>query len=174
MTEYKTFDDYVRSVFKIEPTELTHISPEEQKKKTVKITADELINIWNELSELEKACDETQELLDKQIEATYKLDKENAELKEENEEMKKDLGCETCQIHLEYKSLNNRIANLERENTELKAGRDINVFTKQLTKAKEIIKKLYSHVFQGMGFMELNDYNVQKAEAEQFLSEVEK
>lgn len=30
----------------------------------------------------EKACDETQELLDKQIEATYKLAKENAELKE--------------------------------------------------------------------------------------------
>ena len=43
-----------------------------------------------------------------------------------------------------------------------------------LHKAKEIIKKLYSHVFQGMGFMEINDYNVQKAEAEQFLnSEVE-
>ena len=34
------------------------------------------------ITELEKACDETQELLDKQIEATYKLDKENAELKE--------------------------------------------------------------------------------------------
>ena len=45
----------------------------------------------------------------------------------------------------------------------------------QLTRAKEIIKKLYSHVFQGMGFMEINDYNVLKAEAEQFLnSEVEK
>ena len=36
----------------------------------------------NEIAELKKACDETQELLDKQIEATYKLDKENAELKE--------------------------------------------------------------------------------------------
>lgn len=34
------------------------------------------------LAELEKACDETQELLDKQIEATFKLVKENAELKE--------------------------------------------------------------------------------------------
>ena len=44
----------------------------------------------------------------------------------------------------------------------------------QLTRAKEIIKKLYSHVFQGMGFMEINDYNVQKAEAERFISEVEK
>ena len=36
------------------------------------------------IKELEKACEETQELLDKQIEATYKLDKENAELKVEN------------------------------------------------------------------------------------------
>ncbi len=35
----------------------------------------------NKIAELKKACDETQELLDKQIEATYKLDKENAELK---------------------------------------------------------------------------------------------
>ena len=41
---------------------------------------------------------------------------------------------------------------------------------KQRNKAKEIIKKLYSHVFQGMSFMEINDYNVQKAEVEQFLN----
>ena len=33
------------------------------------------------ITELEKACEETQELLDKQIEATYRLDKENTELK---------------------------------------------------------------------------------------------
>lgn len=52
MTEYKTFDDYVKNTFNIEPRELTHISPEEQKKKTVAITVDELINIWNELTEL--------------------------------------------------------------------------------------------------------------------------
>lgn len=52
MTEYKTFDDYVKNTFNIEPRELTHISPEEQKKKTVVITVDELINIWNELTEL--------------------------------------------------------------------------------------------------------------------------
>ena len=37
--------------------------------------------ICKNLAELEKACDETQELLDKQIEATFKLVKENAELK---------------------------------------------------------------------------------------------
>lgn len=53
MTEYKTFDDYVKNTFNIEPRELTHISPEEQKKKTVAITVDELINIWNELTELQ-------------------------------------------------------------------------------------------------------------------------
>ena len=35
-----------------------------------------------EIAELKKSCDETQELLDKQIEATYKLDKENAKAKE--------------------------------------------------------------------------------------------
>lgn len=52
MIEFKTFDDYVRNFFKLESTELTHISPEEQKKKTVAITVDELINIWNELTEL--------------------------------------------------------------------------------------------------------------------------
>ena len=52
MTDYKTFDDYVKNTFNIEPRELTHISPEEQKKKTVVITVDELINIWNELTEL--------------------------------------------------------------------------------------------------------------------------
>lgn len=40
----------------------------------------------------------------------------------------------------------------------------------QLAQAKEIIKKLYSHIFQGMDFMELNDFNVLKAEAEQFLN----
>lgn len=48
----------------------------------------------NKIVELEKACNETQELLDKQIEATYKLDKENAELKEQIEKMKCCGNCE--------------------------------------------------------------------------------
>ena len=39
-----------------------------------------------------------------------------AELEKENEEMKKGLGCETCQIHLEYMRLNDKINNLEKEN----------------------------------------------------------
>ena len=46
-----------------------------------------------------------------------------------------------------------------------------NKYNAKLTKAKEIIKKVYSHIFQGMGFMEINDYNVQKAEVEQFIKE---
>lgn len=78
-----------------------------------------------------------------------------------------------------------RIAELEKENAELRniaefqQSSDMSRYFEnkkyvgQLTKAKEIIKKLYSHIFQGMGFMEINDYNVQKAEAEQFISEVE-
>lgn len=57
------------------------------------------------------------------------------------------------------------IPELEKENAEL---------SKELKEAKDVIKKLYSHVFQGMGFMEINDYNVEKAEAEQFLKECEK
>ena len=40
------------------------------------------------IKELEKACEETQELLDKQIEATYKLDKENAVLEKRIERAK--------------------------------------------------------------------------------------
>ena len=58
------------------------------------------------------------------------------------------------------------------ENAELKAGKDINVFTKQLTKAKELIRQLCSMV------RELNKPNVQLtnvdyslSEAEQFLKE---
>jgi hypothetical protein len=38
--------------------------------------------------------------------------------------------------------LKKQIAELEKENAELKAGRDINVFTKQLTNAKKLIKDL--------------------------------
>ena len=41
------------------------------------------------------------------------LEKENTELIQENEEMKKGLGCETCQIHLEFAELNQKITALE-------------------------------------------------------------
>ena len=71
------------------------------------------------------------------------------------------------------------IAELENENAKLKekVGKyqiemfdEIEKRDRRITKAKEIIKKLYSHIFQGMNFMELNDYNIQKAEVEQFLN----
>lgn len=39
------------------------------------------------IANLKKSCDETQELLDKQIEATYKLVKESVELEKENESL---------------------------------------------------------------------------------------
>lgn len=102
-----------------------------------------------------------------------KLVKENAGLKEK----------------VSYLKDNLRVARKDRENLQLKVGKGLKEFIKdcpysalklygngyyieQLTKAKEIVKKLYSHVFQGMGFMELNDFNVLKAEAEQFIKEM--
>ena len=49
-------------------------------KETLYNAIKRIAELEKENAELKKACDETQELLDKQIEATYKLDKENAEL----------------------------------------------------------------------------------------------
>ena len=48
------------------------------------------------------------------------LEKENTELIKENEEMKKGLGCETCQIHLEYMRLNDKINDLEKQIEKMK------------------------------------------------------
>ena len=81
---------------------------------------------------------------------------------------RKEIGC-PCEKYKSYKDENDKLETLISIGNICTKG-----LIKQLTKAKEIIKKLYSHVFQGMGFMEINDYNVQKAEAEEFLnSEVE-
>lgn len=95
-------------------------------------------------------------------------DKQIAELEKEVDEAKLKSGYST---YLEDKI---KIDELERENKELKAGRDINVFTKQLTKAKDLIRQLCSMV------RELNKPNVQLTnvdysltEAEQFLKECE-
>ena len=49
------------------------------------------IALLKEKKELEKACEETQELLDKQIEVTYKLVEENAELRKKNEEFQHEI-----------------------------------------------------------------------------------
>lgn len=84
-------------------------------------------------------------------------------------------GCHRVDL-AKLKARTEQVARLKKENAELKeradkADLDSVLFFNQLCKAKEIIKKLYSHVFQGIDFMELNDYNIQKAEVEQFLKE---
>jgi len=48
------------------------------------------------------------------------LTDENRLLIQENEEMKKGLGCETCQITEEYKTLNDKIRSLEQQIEKMK------------------------------------------------------
>ena len=67
------------------------------------------------IKELEKVCQDLSDKFDYQVKQVMKLEKENAELIQENEEMKKGLGCETCQIHLEYMRLNDKIRELEQK-----------------------------------------------------------
>ena len=99
------------------------------------------------IDELEKACDETQKLLDKQIEATYKLDKENAELKHQLAHR----NCLDCSNH--SSKLRMRNLDLEKENAELKkqlehrncvdcSNHGSNI---KLTKAKELLKEFVHH-----------------------------
>ena len=101
------------------------------------------------IKELEKACEETQELLDKQIEATYKLDKENAELKKDKKEL-----CHSIS----------------------EGGKACVYLNEQLTKAKDHIKKLLDCLKQDTNDPQTNYYVCQYMDkAEQFLnSEVEK
>ena len=103
--------------------------------------------IYKENTELKKSCEETQELLDKQIEATYKLDKENAELKEE------------------LKDANEKVVHLAcNQNKDLKY---------KLTKAKELLR-YYFDCFKNDNKYTLSDFEVVE-DTEQFLnSEVEK
>ncbi|MBO7735438.1 MAG: hypothetical protein J6S67_22935 [Methanobrevibacter sp.] len=74
------------------------------------------LKLYRENVELEKRCEETQELLDKQIEATYKLDKENADLKRDKEDL----------IFVRNAKANH-----------------INELKDQLAKAKELLKMMY-------------------------------
>lgn len=103
----------------------------------------------NRIEELEKACDETQELLDRQIEAAYRLDKENAELKHTIATVRQ-----------------------EKDNVSMHA-KAMEVVAKtrsdQFTKAKNIIKNL-------MIFAEIDNREYEEAykEAEQFINEVYK
>ena len=120
--------------------------------------AEQILDMLNKISPLKITLKQLPFIL-AMIQQTFKdgaefgYNKAKEELEEENAELK-----EQCSILADCNTCHSSCKN---ENAEMK---------KQLTKAKEIIKKLYSHVFQGMGFMEINDYNVQKAEAEQFLN----
>lgn len=110
-------------------------------------------------------------------------DNEIAELIQENEEMKKGLGCETCQIHLEYMKLNNKIANLEKENAELKSDSIewekasdkwkcvYELTNDQLTKAKKLIKDLLGS--ENTSCEEEMFFEIRQ-KAEQFIKKVEK
>ncbi len=73
------------------------------------------------IADLEKACEETQELLDKQIEATYRLDKENAELKG---------------LVNQYKA--SKCSGISMVNRNM-------IMSDQLTKAKELLKRCYEN-----------------------------
>ena len=114
--------------------------------------------ICKENTELKKVCEETQELLDKQIEATYKLDKENAELK----------GLKDVATLI--RANNDTVTTLMQLNNMLVSK------SQQLTNGKEIIKKLKALYFSPV--VTKDDVKRQDeilAEAEQFLnSEVEK
>lgn len=42
-----TFDDWVKDVLRIEPRQITHLSPEEQKNVSFTVSVDNLIKLWN-------------------------------------------------------------------------------------------------------------------------------
>jgi predicted nuclease with TOPRIM domain len=107
--------------------------------------------ICKENAELKKACDETQELLDKQIEATLKLDKENAELKEELKKWKDEWQ--------------------EQVQKATDEGYARTLQTMQLTKAKELLR-YYFDCFKNDNKYTLSDFEVVE-DTEQFLNEVE-
>lgn len=112
------------------------------------------------IKELEKACEETQELLDKQIEATYKLDKENAELKHNKKTVVHLADC------LEEK-MKERIEELETRCTELFLQN--NEFAERFEKSIAIIKELLSCC------RNYPQENAEKVEqARQFIKEIEK
>ena len=107
-----------------------------------------------EISDLKKACDETQELLDKQIEATYKLYKENAELKEQQFSLRNERNTFLAQNE-QYEQ-------------------DLIDFNDKLANAKEIIREFMKYeINEYDGSLEIHSEELKK-QAEQFISEVEK
>lgn len=95
--------------------------------------------ICKKIVELEKSCDETQELLDKQIEATYKLDKENAELKKQLSDVRECFISASSGDDFEMAESAREVM----EVLNIPCYRHGEVKSK-LTEAKEIILKLYN------------------------------
>ena len=125
-----------------------------------------------ELTELEKACDETQELLDKQIEATYKLDKEIAELKADNDARKFAMAMSE-KVEKQLREENAKLKDEWQEQVQKATdeGYARTLQTMQLTKAKEHIRTLISCLIDWVQEGD-KDY-CYIAEAEQFLKENE-
>lgn len=119
-----------------------------------------------ENAELKKACDETQCLLDKQIEATYKLDKENSELKEQIST--KDILIKELQeqkVYWKESSFDWRHKFFKLDKVKRLIKKD-----KQLTKAKDLLKQ-WLQTSKASGCDNINIVT----DTEQFLnSEVEK
>lgn len=131
------------------------LKAEKEYSATLRKEIDEYTNshtLCAKYKELEKACNETQELLDKQIEATYKLDKENAELKEEIKKWK-DKWQEQVQ-------------------KAIYAGDKRTQQTIQLTKAKKIIRNLLT-LSMPIDYAKCLGPLQKIAEAEKFLGELD-
>ena len=132
-----------------------------------------------ELTELEKACDETQELLDKQIEATYKLDKENAELKADNDARKFAMAMSEKvekQLREENAELKALTETKLKDGTSLLNAMIMKNLADQLTNAKELLKNILAISVHDKRQCTYDAYILTVKEAEQFLkdSEVEK
>ena len=138
------------------------------------------------IEELEKSCDETQELLDKQIEATCKLDKENAELKSECRRcvytdspcILSDYGKDKNGICDHFKDVFGEIVELNDHNQELLEScegatmmyKDLQKANNNLNKAKELIKTLLLIADNKVSQLE---FQLCVADAKQFLQESE-
>lgn len=94
---------------------------EEQEEKYVNFLdkVSEILGL-NKPVDVLRLCAVTDEYLRPIEKHIAELEKENTELIQENEEMKKGLGCETCQIHLEFAKLNQKITALEAQIEKMK------------------------------------------------------
>ena len=72
------------------------------------------------IKELELELTVEKDLHAEEVELHLHAEEYIKELEKENEEMKKGLGCETCQIHLEYMRLNDKIRELEQQIEKMK------------------------------------------------------